>query len=771
MTSTATMNLEAIIESITCPITQEPMVDPVQAKDGHTYEREAIVHALQVNPLSPMTREQMTATDLKVNPSIRFLCDKYHSGAFGVPGQVPRAAPKISTDDIQLVTKISKNDYDTMMLSFEVDPETFPNGHLSQDVVVVIDHSGSMNAAVEAQDKDGNSLENGFSVQDIVNHAAKTVAKTLDKNSRLSVVIFDNRIEMLFDLMLMTEMNCTQALSQITQISPGGQTNLWGGIECAIGILDKREDKSRNSAILVFTDGVPNLSPSRGEVETMQKLRNKKNFTAPVYTFGFGYNLKQDLLYDLAKYANGGNGHIPDGGLIASVFCNFISTILTTVVMNLQLHIKMPDEEMSSVDFIMGDFPSKYDPESKCTIYDLGTVQHQQSRDIVFKTNSSSNFTFFYTYKIGGRSCKSDTFTVDSTMLSLQPISTNTNIQINRCYMVECIRSMINYNRLGDNENAMKIYHQLDEKLSKCGLGDPLTTGLIDNLKGDGKNLGQIFLAVSNMTYFKRWGEFYLDQLSRSLNQQMKPNFKDKGCQFGGEVFEDIVDRASDIFDSLPPTEPSLNKPKPSYGGYGAYGSSAPAPPPRPPVNMAAYNDPSGGCFDSNCLVTMADGNTKALKYLTKNDMIQSVDKEGKLVSAKVICILERKISSGVRQMVEFEDGLFITPWHPIKYNGKWVFPVDLKDPINKDCNSIITLVLDSYHVGIINGIQCIMLGHGFTNGILNHPYLGTNLIIDDMRKMPGWDIGHIVLVDNWIIKENDLVSRIIYTPPTIEVC
>ena len=44
---------------------------------------------------------------------------------------------------------------------------------------------------------------------------------------------------------------------------------------------------------------------------------------------------------------------------------------------------------------------------------------------------------------------------------------------------------------------------------------------MIKNLKGDGANEGQIKLAVSNIYYFKKWGEFYLDQLSRSLNQQI----------------------------------------------------------------------------------------------------------------------------------------------------------------------------------------------------------------------------------------------------------
>ena len=81
--STAINGNDAIIESITCPITGDVMVDPVQGNDGHTYERSAIVEWLLRNPISPQTRQPMRESELKVNASIRFLCDKYHAGAFG----------------------------------------------------------------------------------------------------------------------------------------------------------------------------------------------------------------------------------------------------------------------------------------------------------------------------------------------------------------------------------------------------------------------------------------------------------------------------------------------------------------------------------------------------------------------------------------------------------------------------------------------------------------------------------------------------------------
>ena len=54
------MSNSVIIESISCPITGEVMIDPVQGKDGQTYERSAILRALSIKLESPITREPMS---------------------------------------------------------------------------------------------------------------------------------------------------------------------------------------------------------------------------------------------------------------------------------------------------------------------------------------------------------------------------------------------------------------------------------------------------------------------------------------------------------------------------------------------------------------------------------------------------------------------------------------------------------------------------------------------------------------------------------------
>ena len=41
------------------------------------------------------------------------------------------------------------------------------------------------------------------------------------------------------------------------------------------------------------------------------------------------------------------------------------------------------------------------------------------------------------------------------------------------------------------------------------------------------------------------------------------------------------------------------------------------------------------------------------------------------------------------------------------------------------------------------------MLGHGYTNGVLNHPFYGTQKVIDCLKSHYGWEYGHVCVNDN----------------------
>ena len=728
--STSSTN-SAIIESITCPITGGVMTQPVSTPSGHTYENSAIVEWLARNPTSPQTRQRINASQLQNNTSILYLCDKYHRGEFG-PKQVHKSPPKISADNIELShTQLSGRD-NHIMLSFDINKQTFPKelSHLSQDVVLVIDHSGSMGVSVEAKDVDGNKLENGFSIQDIVNHAAKTIASILDSNSRLAVIIFDNSIDVIYELKLMTDINKTSAISKINDIKPAGQTNIYGALEKAIQILDERDDKTRNGAILMLTDGVPNIEPARGTAPTLIKLRQKKNFTAPIYTFGFGYNLQRQLLYEIAKSSNGANGHIPDGGMIATVFCNFIATILSTVVVNLQLHV-------TSEVTLLGDYAYTFNEDNHTTIYDIGTVQYQQSRDIILKCNSP-DIKYFFTYKIGGTSHKSPEYSYAITSVKENTPAFNDNLY--RFYLIDNIRTMINYCRVSDYKTASDLLDTFDLKLKNIPTS-PLIAGMIKNLSGDFTSDGQIKMAISSQ-YFTRWGEFYLDQLSRSLNQQIKPNFKDDACLFGGDVFNLIVDQASDTFDSLPPPQPSVQAQPSRFGARSVQT-------PRTTVNMSMYNNIGGGCFTGDAKILLADKTLKMVKDLKKGEQVVSLIDPYNLnkgfTSARVVCVL-KTITSGSTNLVTTQRGLKITPWHPIVSHGVWRYPHTIHETIMEECNEVYTILLDKYHTFNLNGSWVIGIGHNYMVGILAHDYFGTNKIVKDIMNDKDWLTGLVTI-------------------------
>ena len=60
-----------------CPITLSIMIDPVIMSDGQTYERSAIEKALEINPVSPCTREPMEIESAIPNYALKNLIEKY----------------------------------------------------------------------------------------------------------------------------------------------------------------------------------------------------------------------------------------------------------------------------------------------------------------------------------------------------------------------------------------------------------------------------------------------------------------------------------------------------------------------------------------------------------------------------------------------------------------------------------------------------------------------------------------------------------------------
>lgn len=110
--------------------------------------------------------------------------------------------------------------------------------------------------------------------------------------------------------------------------------------------------------------------------------------------------------------------------------------------------------------------------------------------------------------------------------------------------------------------------------------------------------------------------------------------------------------------------------------------------------------------------------------------------------------------------MVELSGGLRITPWHPIRINGKFIFPTDIEEPKVKECALVYNFVLDQGHILTVNGVECLTLAHSFREAIAEHEYFGTQRVLEDLKQIEGWVNGRICL--NWDDVVRDTTSGLI---------
>lgn len=88
------------------------------------------------------------------------------------------------------------------------------------------------------------------------------------------------------------------------------------------------------------------------------------------------------------------------------------------------------------------------------------------------------------------------------------------------------------------------------------------------------------------------------------------------------------------------------------------------------------------------------------------------------------------------------ESGLILTNYHPVLHQNEWRFPIDIIPSERMHVDNYYNFVMEDSHSMSINGMFCITLGHGLTEGVLEHEYLGTTQVIDNLKMAKGWEDG-----------------------------
>lgn len=174
---------------------------------------------------------------------------------------------------------------------------------------------------------------------------------------------------------------------------------------------------------------------------------------------------------------------------------------------------------------------------------------------------------------------------------------------------------------------------------------------------------------------------------------------------------------------------------------------------------MSVYHNAAGPCFAGDCKVVMSTGEMKMVSDLTRGDKVQSVGGPAEVLCViKTLCMKGGK--AGIEDLVAFPGGLKLTPYHPVRIDNKWNFPADLH-PWMKDtpCEAVYNFVLSQGHVMTIEGVECVTLGHNFTEDVVSHAYFGSERVVKDLQKMKGWESGLVVL-NPALCKDNKCMIR-----------
>ena len=801
--------------SFICPITSDVMSDPVIDPEGNSYERAAIEDWLTRSTTSPVTRTTLTADDLIPNRALRESIEEYvasQAASAAAPPLPPTAvyssppdasAPPLPPSHAGAATPSASTAVNVghVVVGPSVDgmsdvcavvtlaPPTAPQGgsRPGADICCVVDVSGSMGADATMKNESGASESHGLSLLDIVKHALRTIIKTLAPTDRLAIVAYSTKARIVCPLGAMHNSGILKAQAAVNNLASGGQTNLWDGLKTGLDLLrDAGADvaSDRTASVLLLTDGLPNMSPPRGEVEMLRRYVDRNlssNAMAHIAlsTFGFGYSLDSPLLAELATEGEGSYSFIPDSSLVGTVFVHALANALAVSALKTRLTITpciKGARFVSGTDVVMGGHrciactdDAGTTPITVCP----GQIIFGQAKDVVVRMSvptaalpaDGSLTTGVVTASL---QYLASPLLAPSVVDSVATAATDQHAleaEICRLTAVEALRKAVVMGKMSDLDGARAAIAAALATIETTGVAaaaaslpakSPLATAsyalspahrvraLLLDMRG------QVSEALSRPDWFTKWGVHYLPSLMQAHLMQSCNNFKDPGVQvYGSAVFEETRDAADEIFVSLPPP-----KPAPRRAGYGSRSGSAARATPRAPVSMSSYHSACGPCFEGSGRVRLADGTTKRVDEVVKGDVIDSPAAVGS--RAEVACILRTRCAGGATPLVEVPStSLLVTPWHPIVAatagtgtNKKWIFPSSLGKATSRPCDAVYSFVLSNMESSmVIDATEVITLGHGIKGDeVASHEYWGSHRVVDDLTKMVGWENGLVQL-------------------------
>jgi hypothetical protein len=187
-------------------------------------------------------------------------------------------------------------------------------------------------------------------------------------------------------------------------------------------------------------------------------------------------------------------------------------------------------------------------------------------------------------------------------------------------------------------------------------------------------------------------------------------------------------------------------------------------------VSMSVFYNQAGGCFDGRAQLRLADGSLCTVADLRAGHCLWSDPADPEPI--RVICVTKLRLCRPVPMVLV--GGVWFTPYHPVRLfesqsvGAGWQFPVEIARtqlPSIQQVDTLYDLVLSRQHTVLLNErVLCVTLAHGIeSDPVCAHPYFGTQRVLADLARLPGWSNGCVDLPLELLEQQRD--------PRTGQIC
>ena len=615
---------------------------------------------------------------------------------------------------------------------------------------LVLDVSYSMDDEAKVVNDSGDRVTHGWSLLDIVKHAACTYVQSLGHSDYLCIVTYASEAKVAVNWRACDDTGKKALDAAIRALKTEGTTNLRDGIGVGLSAFSSlpaevaANPQDYAMMLAVCTDGCPTNTyhppgGARGYARHTDKLRNEVEETygaaavPSITAIGFGNSLDSTLLHSFSDAFL----HIPDPGSVGPFMVNLIAATRATakvdaggqsgdtVTANTARLIIDPASSIASVPGYTA-IPWR---NGSAVCVELGSLVYDSPCHVVVRTSATGE-ELSASLEVGGRDvCSSSRVLqaadkIESALLAAQIDRTDVVVALQETHKKYVVGPAATNQQMHGRRSEL---HTVAERLADGPLKQTVTE--------------QCLLAVEPEK-LKTWGQHYVLTLGQMLRRQRRSNFRDLCLQeYGkdalgrGGLFETLSNDSELCFATLTPPTPSLLN-RSSTGSQ------------QTVTRMPDEFMRGGGCFgpDATVLrVAKADGAPVRTRVSAIHAGDLLVCEDGRL--APVRCVVLTECPGGKAQLTRLPNGTHITEWHPLREAGRWRFPIMLGTQVVVSTSHVYNFVLaPGFPTILVDGLACAALGHGLDAAVVAHPYWGTEAVINDLMGKPGWEDGRVTI-------------------------